>query len=54
VVVLFLVNTNNIASLNAYFSASAATSYGLASFDGVGLARYIDDLLRGRVVASPS
>ena len=35
--VLSSVNTNNIASLNACFSASAAASYRLVSFDGVEL-----------------
>ena len=54
VVVLFSVNTNNIASLNACFSASAAASWGLVSFDGIGLVRRLDDLLRGRAAALPS
>jgi len=46
-VVLFSVITNNIASLNAYFSALAAASYGLVSFDSVGLALRVDGLARG-------
>jgi len=54
VVVLFSVNTNSIVSLNACFSASAAASYRLASFDGVGLALRVDGLVCGRVVAPPS
>jgi hypothetical protein len=53
-VVLFSINTNSIASLNTYFSASAATYYKLVSFDGVGLAFYIDGLPRGIVIAPPS
>jgi len=54
VVVLFSVNTNSIASLNARFSASAAASYGIASFDGVELALRVDGLARDRAAASPS
>jgi hypothetical protein len=46
-VVLFSVNTNNIVLLNAYFLASVATSYGLVSFNGVGLALRVDSLIRG-------
>ena len=52
--VLFSVNTNNIASLNACFSASAAASCGLVSFDGVGLAFRVDSLARNRAAAPPS
>ena len=52
--VLFSVNTNSIASLNARFSASAAASYGIASFDGVELALRVDGLARDRAAASPS
>jgi hypothetical protein len=53
-VVLFSINTNNIVLLNTYFLASAATSYRLASFDGVRLAFRIDSLSRGIVIVPPS
>jgi hypothetical protein len=42
VVVLFLVNTNNIVLLSAYFSVSAAASCGLVSFNGVALTFRVD------------
>ena len=51
---LFSVNTNNIAAFSACFSASAALSYELVSFDGIGLALPVDGLLRGWAVAPPS
>ena len=54
VVVLFSVNTNNIASRNACFSASAADNCKRVSVEGSGLVRRVDDLLRGRAAAPPS
>jgi hypothetical protein len=48
VLVRFSINTNNIAILNSGFSALAAASYGLVSFDGVGLAFRVDGLAHGR------
>jgi hypothetical protein len=53
VVVFFFVNTNNVASLNACFSASAAVSCELVSFDGVGLAFCVDGLTHGQAAAPP-
>jgi hypothetical protein len=52
--VLFSINTNNIVSLNACFSALAVTSWGLVFFDSIRLVCCVDDLLRGRVAAPPS
>jgi hypothetical protein len=47
VVVRFSVNTNNIALLNACFSALAAASYGLVSLNGIVLAFRINSLVCG-------
>jgi hypothetical protein len=53
-VIYFSINTNNIVLLNTYFSALAAASYRLASFNSIRLALYIDSLVYSIVIVPPS